>query len=123
MADRGGGVLFVMSPIDCTSTAEVSGRVSALLGEEGIPVKGLVIGGRMDAEGLQDVLEAANKRFPHAVVSERAAVAFVGRSGTPVVMAIGANRDVRVLERFGLVTLADVPDLTKRLVRGVGGTA
>lgn len=69
-------MLFVVSPADCLTTAEIATSLVTTLSEHGVEAKGLVVRGGVTREGLELVLAAANRRFPHVAVGARGALAF-----------------------------------------------
>ena len=123
MADAGGGVLFVLSPADCLAATDITTSVVATLSGYGVAAQGLVVREGVTREGLALVLDAANQRFPHVAVGARGAVAFVGRAGTPMVLAVRADGVVTVMERLGVSGIGAAPAapaLTQRLLSGLG---
>lgn len=116
MAGAGGGVLFVVSPADCLTAADVTTSLVTTLSEHGVGAKGLVVRDGVAPDGLALVLEAANRRFPHVAVGARGSLAFVGRAGTPMILAVREDGVVAVMERLGVSGIADAPALAQRLL-------
>lgn len=120
-AGLGGGALFVMSPADCLATTEATSWVAEQLETQGMAVTGLVIRDGLDDSSLGTVLEVANRRFRHIPVSARTARAFVGLTGTPVVLAISSNGATVAMERVSFQTEMAASDLVQRLLSAQGG--
>ena len=120
-ADRGGGALLVMSPADCLATTEATSWIAEQLHAHGIVVTGLVIRDGLDEGSLGMVLEAANRRFHHVPITARAAQVFVGRTGTPVVLAISSDGATVAMERVSVETQAAASQLVQRLLSAQGG--
>ena len=120
LADTGGGVLFVTSPAECIRTVEIADSVAESLEPRGITVTGLIVRDGMGAEGVRLVLEMANARFPHSLVSARGTASFLGRTGTPVALRIESSGEIAVLERFGRGGLEGAVGLARRLAHEAG---
>lgn len=72
-----GGVLFLLSPVDCIDTRDTVAQLAESALDRGLVVRALVIEDGVDPVGLRALLDDANQRFPHYPVSMRAA-ALVG---------------------------------------------
>lgn len=113
----GGGVLLVSQPRDCIEFSTISGRIAESLEDHQVPVRGLIIGGRVSAATLEEAMRIANSRFPHSVVGRRTAAVALRATGfdtTPVALVVDSagritaieqiTRDPRVIERLAMLT-------------------
>ncbi len=71
-----GGVLFLLSPVDCIETRDTVAQLAATALEKGLVVRALVIEDGVDPVDLRALLDDANRRFPHYPVPMRAAALF-----------------------------------------------
>lgn len=99
LASNGGGMLFIAQPMDCLATAEAAQLMATGLRAHGIPARGLVIGDGFAPTDLEAILQAANTRFPHFVVTARTVTTFAALSGfaaTPIALLVDSKG--RVIE-------------------------
>jgi hypothetical protein len=120
LAEKGGGVMFILHPADCVSASDVIHNLANQLGSEGIAVLGLVLRDGISATQLETLLERANRTFPHAAVRRRAVARLAGLAGhigTPIALLVGPGGRVLAiepaLERRNLAT-----EFGRRLQRG-----
>lgn len=121
VAASGGGVLFVFQAADCIELAEAADVVADTFRHYEFTSKGLVIQDTVDKTGLQLVLNLANQHFPHYAVRSRSVIEYIGRAGTPLVLAIASSGRIVALERLTPAAVHDPPALAARLLRGVRG--
>lgn len=81
LAEAGGGVLFVMQPQDCGGTAGTMEQAGTALMDRGIPVRGLIMPGRVSQRETQTVLGMANDIFPHFLVRNRTVTTLAAWAG------------------------------------------
>ena len=121
VAANGGGALFVFQAADCIALAQVADVVADTLRHYEFTSTGLVIRDTVDKTGLQLVLDVANQRFPHYAVGSRSVVEYIGRTGTPAVLAIASSGIVVGSERITPASALDPAALAARLLHGVRG--
>lgn len=94
LAFHGGGMLFIAQPMDCLATAEAAELMAASLRADGIPARGLVIKDGFVPTDLEAIMQAANTRFPHFLVTARTVTTFAALSGfaaTPIALLVDSN--------------------------------
>ena len=108
-ASSHGGVLFVLSPVDCVETRDMLEELAADLLDDGFVVRGLVISDGVASQDLRVLLDDANRRFAHYPIPMRAAALVGNMSGirrTPVMVTVngttGRTSVAPVVTRDGL---------------------
>ncbi len=98
VAESGGGVLAVVSPMDCIALDEVLDEVAGGLRVQNVSVEGLVIADDLVNEA--EFLVGRNEKWPHRAVSLRSVYDVVSRTGTPIVLAVTGEGRIALIERI-----------------------
>lgn len=104
-----GGVLFLLSPVDCVETRDMVAELAADLLDDGFVVRGLVISDGVVSHDLNALLDDANRRFAHYPIPMRVAALVGNMSGirrTPMMLTVngttGRTSVTPVVTRDGL---------------------
>lgn len=86
-----GGVLFVLSPLDCIDARDKVTELAAIARENGLMVRGLVIEDGLHPTDLHALLDNVNQRFPHYPIPMRTAALVANMFGvgqTPMMLTV-----------------------------------
>lgn len=98
MAHSGGGVLAVVSPMDCYELSDVLAEVADGLLAHGVPFESLVIADNLaDESGF---IARRNQMWPHRAIPLRSVYDLVSKTGTPIVMAVTSEKRVALIEHI-----------------------
>lgn len=120
LSERGGGVFFILHPVDCSSATEVIDRLAHELESNGIVVLGAVLRDNVSQAQMADLLTTRNRSFPHVAIRRQAVARLAeaaGHMSTPLALLIGSEGRVLSVEpALELDTL--VEEFITRLRRG-----
>lgn len=92
-----GGVLFVLSPLDCIDARDQVTELATIARGNGLMVRGLVIEDGLHPADLRALLDHANQRFPHYPIPMRTAALVANMFGlgqTPMMLAVNGPTGV-----------------------------
>lgn len=107
-----GGVLFVLSPLDCIDARDQVTELATIARDNGLIVRALVIEDGLHPTDLRALLNNANQRFPHYPVPMRTAALVANMFGvgqTPMMLTVnGATGIVGVAALDGSEQLLEL---------------